>query len=87
MRVPPGTQSGAVFRIRGKGLLKGGVRGDAHVRVVVETPAALPPDARALAEQLAAALDEGAYPRRQAFREASREEQGAEARASERKSG
>jgi molecular chaperone DnaJ len=86
MRVPPGTQSGAVFRIRGKGLPKAGVRGDAHVRLVVEVPAALPGEARALCEQLAAALDDAAYPRRQAFREASREDQSAEDAGSERKS-
>jgi molecular chaperone DnaJ len=78
MRVPPGTQSGAVFRIRNKGLPKGGVRGDAHVRVIVEVPAALPDAARGLTEQLSQALDDAAYPRRQAFREASREEPSSE---------
>jgi molecular chaperone DnaJ len=73
MRVPPGTQSGAVFRIRGKGLLKAtGGRGDAHVKVVVEVPAALSAEGRALAERLAGTVDDGAYPRRQAFREAVR---------------
>jgi molecular chaperone DnaJ len=74
MRVPPGTQSGAVFRIRGKGLLRPAGRGDAHVRVVVEVPAALSDDARAATEQLAGALDDTAYPRRQSFRDASRAE-------------
>jgi molecular chaperone DnaJ len=86
MRVPPGTQSGAMFRIRGKGLVRPAGRGDAHVRVLVEVPAALPPGARDLVEQLGAALDDAAYPRRQAFREASREEPTAEP-ASERQSG
>jgi molecular chaperone DnaJ len=85
MRVPPGTQSGALFRIRGKGLPKAGVRGDAHVRLVVEVPAALPDGARALAQQLAGALDDAAYPKRQAFRDASREDQAAESASSERK--
>ncbi len=42
MKVPPGTQSGTVFRLRGKGIWgKGGRRGDAHVRIVVETPGGL----------------------------------------------
>jgi molecular chaperone DnaJ len=86
MRVPPGTQSGAVFRIRGKGLPKGGVRGDAHVRLVVEVPAAVPEGTRGLVEQLASALGDAAYPKRQAFREASRQEQSPEP-AAERKSG
>ena len=43
IRVPAGTQSGAVMRLRGKGApsLRGGVRGDLHVRFLVETPAGL----------------------------------------------
>jgi molecular chaperone DnaJ len=87
MRVPPGTQSGAVFRIRGKGLvLAAGGRGDAHVRAVVEVPTALGADARALYERLGAAIDDAAYPRRQAFREATRK-YGAPAAAPRRQSG
>jgi molecular chaperone DnaJ len=75
MRVPPGTQSGAVFRIRGKGLpLPSGARGDAHVRAVVEVPTALTDEARALFEKLAGAVDEAAYPRRQSFRAAARKD-------------
>jgi molecular chaperone DnaJ len=75
MRVPPGTQSGALFRIRGKGLLlPSGVRGDAHVRAVVEVPTVLEGEARALLERLATVVGDGAYPRRQAFREAARKE-------------
>jgi molecular chaperone DnaJ len=87
MRVPPGTQSGAVFRIRGKGLLQAsGTRGDAHIRAVVEVPTALGADARTHAERLAAAVDDAAYPRRQAFREAARKE-AAPAPAARRQSG
>ena len=43
MKIPPGTQSGRVFRLRGKGVadLRGGLRGDQLVRVVVETPTKL----------------------------------------------
>jgi molecular chaperone DnaJ len=75
MRVPPGTQSGALFRIRGKGLLlPSGARGDAHVRAVVEVPSTLEGEARALYERLAVAVPHPAYPRRQAFREAARRE-------------
>jgi len=55
------------------------------VRLVVEVPAALPDGARALAQQLAGALDDAAYPKRQAFRDASREDQAAESASSERK--
>ncbi len=40
MEIPPGTQSGKVFRLRGQGLpsLDGGGRGDQLVRVFVEVP-------------------------------------------------
>jgi molecular chaperone DnaJ len=71
MRVPPGTQSGTQFRLRGKGFPRGsGGRGDAHVRVLVETPAAVSAHARTLLEQVAGTLSDEAMPRRAAFRAA-----------------
>jgi molecular chaperone DnaJ len=70
MRVPPGTQPGTMFRLRGKGFPRGGVRGDAHVKIVVETPTAVTDEARALLEKLGAAVDDDATPRRRAFRAA-----------------
>lgn len=68
MKVPAGTQSGAIFRIRGKGIPRPQGRGDAHVRVAVETPAALSDEARALLAQVGALLDDGALPKRAAFK-------------------
>jgi molecular chaperone DnaJ len=70
MKIPAGTQAGSVFRVRGKGLphAGGNGRGDAHVRIGVETPAQLSTEARGLLEKLGRALDDAAYPRRQAFR-------------------
>ena len=45
MKIPPGTQPGAIFRLRGKGAKAGsagaGGRGDLHVRVVVDVPRGL----------------------------------------------
>ncbi|NLW08205.1 MAG: molecular chaperone DnaJ [Clostridia bacterium] len=40
LNIPPGTQSGSTFRIKGKGIprLNGIGRGDQHVRVIVEVP-------------------------------------------------
>ncbi len=40
MKIPPGTQSGTVFRLKGKGMpsLRGYGRGDEHVKIVVTTP-------------------------------------------------
>ncbi len=37
-RIPPGTQSGTTFRLRGKGVPCAGGRGDQYVTVLVETP-------------------------------------------------
>jgi molecular chaperone DnaJ len=74
MKIPPATQGGSVFRLRGKGFPRtaGGPRGDAHVRVSVETPVALGDEARALLVRLGALLDEETLPRRRQFQEASR---------------
>lgn len=40
LRIPAGTQSGTVFRLKGKGLpnINNGHKGDMHVRVLVQTP-------------------------------------------------
>lgn len=72
MKVPAGTQTGATFRIRGRGISRhGGPAGDVHVRVVVETPVNLEPRTLALFEQLREQLSEASQPRiaaQQAFR-------------------
>jgi molecular chaperone DnaJ len=73
MRIPAGTQAGSVFRLRGRGLPRGdgAGRGDAHVRIAVETPTAVGDEARTLLVRLGELLDDAALPRRRAFREAS----------------
>jgi molecular chaperone DnaJ len=55
LRIPEGTQSGTVFRLRGKGVVNvnGMGRGDQLVRVVVTTPTRLTRRQRELLEQLA----------------------------------
>jgi molecular chaperone DnaJ len=55
IKIQPGTQTGAVYRLRGKGLPRVGEggRGDLHVRVHVWTPVKLTAEQRALLEQLA----------------------------------
>ena len=55
LRIPPGTQSHSILRLRGKGLpaLRGGGRGDQLVRVVVTTPDKVSPEERKLLERLA----------------------------------
>ncbi len=69
MNIPAGTQSGTVFRVRGKGLpdVRDGRVGDLLVRVVVETPTKLTGRQRQLLEELGRTADEKAYPKRQSF--------------------
>jgi molecular chaperone DnaJ len=58
LKIPDGTQSGAVFRIKAKGLPDphGGGRGDLYYLVRVITPSKLTKDQRRLIEQLDATL-------------------------------
>jgi molecular chaperone DnaJ len=69
VKVPEGTQSGKILRLKGKGIpnLRGGGRGDQHVRVVVETPQNLSAKQRDLLEQFAAACGEDANPQARGF--------------------
>ena len=53
LKVPPGTQPGRKFRIKGQGLERGERRGDQIVAVRVELPEHLTPEQEALARQLA----------------------------------
>lgn len=58
LKIPEGTQSGTVFRLRGKGLPNphDGGKGDIHVRVQVETPAKLTRDQKRMLQELGATL-------------------------------
>ncbi len=69
MKVPAGTQSGKVFRLRGKGIpaLGGGPRGDQHVRVLVETPTHLTREQKELLERFAALSGEKTHPAARSF--------------------
>jgi len=72
MRIPPGVQSGRVFRMGGKGIPRtpspAGPRGDQRVKVVVETPSHLSARQRELIEELARTSgEELAHPRKQGF--------------------
>ncbi|NLC08000.1 MAG: molecular chaperone DnaJ [Syntrophomonadaceae bacterium] len=54
LKIPEGTQSGSIFRLRGKGMprLRGNGRGDLHVQVVVKTPTRLTSEQKELLRQL-----------------------------------
>jgi molecular chaperone DnaJ len=69
IRVPPGTESGKVFRLAGRGLpaLKGGRKGDLHLRVEVEVPEGLTKQAKAALQTLDDVLGPDYHPKRQAF--------------------
>jgi molecular chaperone DnaJ len=56
----PGTQTGAVMRLRGRGVphTNGRGRGDLHVHIVVDTPTQLTPEAEALLRKFAETRDE-----------------------------
>ena len=58
LKIPEGTKSGAVFRVRGKGLADphGGGKGDLYYHVRVLTPTKLSREQRKLIEQLGASL-------------------------------
>jgi molecular chaperone DnaJ len=47
LRIPPGTQPGTRFRIRGQGIERGGRTGDQFVEVRLTLPESLPGDAEA----------------------------------------
>jgi molecular chaperone DnaJ len=69
LKVPAGTQTGKVFRLKGKGIpsLQGGGRGDQHVRVFVETPTHLTKEQRALLERFAEISGEETNPQSRSF--------------------
>ncbi len=71
MRLPPGTPSGKVFRLRGKGVAAlGGVgKGDQLVKVVVEVPREVSKRQQELLEELATDMGEHSLPQRRTFRE------------------
>ncbi|MDH5795454.1 MAG: molecular chaperone DnaJ, partial [Candidatus Bathyarchaeota archaeon] len=52
IRVPPGTQSGTMLRLRGEGIKSTYGRGDELVHVNVRTPERLTPKERKLIEEL-----------------------------------
>jgi molecular chaperone DnaJ len=60
LKVPPGTQPGALLRLRGRGILAGdGRRGDQYVRVQVRVPRDLSERERALLSEFAGVREAG----------------------------
>jgi molecular chaperone DnaJ len=69
IKIPAGTQTGTVFRLRGKGMknVHGQGHGDLHVQVVVEVPTKLNPEQRAKLKEFADICDETVNPRSKSF--------------------
>ncbi len=61
LKIPAETQTGKMFRLRGKGVksVRGGAMGDLLCRVTIETPVKLNSKQKALLEDFAASLDDG----------------------------
>jgi molecular chaperone DnaJ len=71
LKIEPGTETGKVFRLRGKGVtrLEGYGRGDLHVRIVVEVPARLNGKQRKIFGDFQATLTAENYPYAQKLKE------------------
>ena len=69
LKIAPGTQSGTVLRMRGKGVksLHGGSRGDQHVRVIVEIPTNLNSEQKDALEAFAEACGDTVHPMKDSF--------------------
>ena len=69
LKIPAGTQSGKVFRLKGKGVqsLSGTGRGDQHVKVVVEVPTNMSSKQKKLLEEFAAMDHEAVHPQSKSF--------------------
>ena len=69
MKIPPGTQSGKVFRLKSKGVrdVHGYHQGDQLVRVMVETPTHLTARQKELLKEFAALGGEEVHPLSKGF--------------------
>jgi molecular chaperone DnaJ len=69
IKIPGGTQTGTVFRLKGKGVknVQGYGWGDLHVRVTVEVPAKLNAQQRARLQEFADSCDRDVNPKSQSF--------------------
>ena len=75
IKIPAGTQTGSVFRLRGKGIrnVHGHGHGDLHVQVTVEVPTRLNAEQRAKLKEFADLCDESVNPRSKSFFEKAKE--------------
>lgn len=69
LKIPPGTQSGTTFRLKGRGLphLRGGAHGDQLIRIHVEVPTTLTAEQRRKLEEFAHACGDADEPVARSF--------------------
>ncbi|MDB5083864.1 MAG: molecular chaperone DnaJ [Bacilli bacterium] len=69
LRIPEGTQTGTVFRLRGKGMprLQSSSRGDQHVRIQIVTPRTLTDEQKELLRKLGRELGIEAHEQQRSF--------------------
>jgi molecular chaperone DnaJ len=69
IKIPPGTQTHKVFRLKGKGMpsLRGYGKGDLHARVIVEVPTNLDAKQKMLLEEFARTSGEDVNPISKSF--------------------
>jgi molecular chaperone DnaJ len=69
LKIPTGTQSGTLFRLRGKGMpnVHGHGHGDQHVHVMVEVPTRLSHAQREKLDEFAALPNNDSYPQLKSF--------------------
>lgn len=72
LKLSPGTESGKMLRLRGKGIpnVEGYGRGDIHVRIVPEVPVKLSKAQKSVLEEFAKLQTKSNYPARNKFKEA-----------------
>lgn len=64
LKIDPGTETGKIYRMRGKGVpsLDGHGRGDLHVRVIVEVPVRLDSRQKKILKEFGDSCEEGNFP-------------------------
>jgi molecular chaperone DnaJ len=69
LKIPPGTQYGNIFRIKGQGLpdIRSGRSGDQLVQVTIETPVKLNAKQQELLREFAKTEDKSVYPQSRGF--------------------
>ncbi|MDD5263104.1 MAG: molecular chaperone DnaJ [Methylacidiphilales bacterium] len=75
VKIPAGTPSGKIFRLRGKGVpdIHGHGHGDLNVRIIVEVPSKLTAEQRKKLEEFAAVCNEDTNPASKSFLEKAKE--------------